>query len=217
MLICKDIYNNSRVTKASSYGALQQIRNAYNIFNTIDRNAHRRKRKVIGQALSDRAVKEFEPTMKTHIHTFVKMLAQSQSARGSPLPVNMTDRCKRLGVDIVGELALGHQLNTQRDPSDRTLSKGIESGNWHNNILLQWPILKKLYLSIFLDLAIFRAIRPYLQLLRAMIRSRLKEGQRTNRDLYSIIAEAYGTGVGGNTIPIDIWAEMVVLFPAGMQ
>lgn len=73
-------------------------------FNTIDKRKHRVKRKVVGQAVNDKAMRAFEPTMLEQVDIFIEQLLASAHDCS---PVNMTERCKWLGMDIVGLLAFG--------------------------------------------------------------------------------------------------------------
>ena len=64
----------------------------------------------MGQVLTERSMRTFEPTMTAQIDIFLRLLLASCQS-GSP--VEMTQRCQRLGVDIVGLLAFGYPFNTQ--------------------------------------------------------------------------------------------------------
>ncbi|CAJ2500518.1 Uu.00g033710.m01.CDS01 [Anthostomella pinea] len=73
------------------------------IINAIDKDQHRRKRKFIGPALTERSMRTFGPIMAAQIGLFLKQQLYSASHTGTP--VDMTERCQRIGVDVVGLLA----------------------------------------------------------------------------------------------------------------
>lgn len=52
-----DIYNNERVGKSFVYTLLTRAKTYPNIFNCLDKDVHRAKRKVIGQAVTERAMR----------------------------------------------------------------------------------------------------------------------------------------------------------------
>ena len=104
-----DIYLNPRVTKGQAYRS-SQLRAKYpSVINAIDQTQHQRKRKFIGQVLTERSMRTFEPRMSEQIDIFLQLLLTS--CRSGSV-VNMTERCQRLGVDIVGLLSFGHPFKT---------------------------------------------------------------------------------------------------------
>lgn len=80
------------------------------VFNCIDKTLYRAKRKVISKAITDRAIHMFKPTMTAQIDIFIQNLLSSVSGAE---PVNISQRCKWLGFDIVSLLAFGLQLHVQ--------------------------------------------------------------------------------------------------------
>lgn len=76
----------------------------------MDKTVHRFKRKLVGQALSERSMHLFEPVVSGQLDVFVRCL--DQSAR-SGQPVNMALQVTRLAYDIVSLLAFGQPLHTQ--------------------------------------------------------------------------------------------------------
>lgn len=58
LIVFKDIYLNSGVTKGAAYlGA--RLTGQPNIFDTLDKREHNRKRRTIGQALSEKSMQSF--------------------------------------------------------------------------------------------------------------------------------------------------------------
>jgi cytochrome P450 len=78
------------------------------MFNGLDKTQHNQKRRALGQLLTERFMRIFEPTMILQIDIFPRQLLRS--SQKSEI-INMTMRCQRLGADVVGHLAFGYPLN----------------------------------------------------------------------------------------------------------
>uniref|UniRef100_A0A0B7KFG1 Cytochrome P450 n=1 Tax=Bionectria ochroleuca TaxID=29856 RepID=A0A0B7KFG1_BIOOC len=96
-----DIYANPLVTKSEVY-VLTRMTPLGNVFDTPEVDEHRRKRKIISQPISEKAMRDFEPTMAEQIDTFIQQLRES--CRLSE-PINMTKRLEYLGGDVFPKLA----------------------------------------------------------------------------------------------------------------
>lgn len=182
------------------------------IFSTIDKQQHRLKRKLIGQAVNDKATRAFEPTMIEQVDIFIKQLMAS--SQGSS-PVDMTERCKWLGMDIVGLLAFGFALNMQTDPTYRFVTRGLSVGTYQMNSIMQWPLLKNLGLHHLLLLVGYGQRVKYLDTLQTMISTRLFRGKHAKNDLYSFVADHLDNAADGITTS-ELWSEALFFFPAGL-
>ncbi|CAG8960726.1 hypothetical protein HYFRA_00002262 [Hymenoscyphus fraxineus] len=210
----QEIYNNHRLTKSHVYRLTLQASGVESIFNCVDRDRHRSKRKLIAKVVSDRSVRLFEPTMKAQIQTFLQLLLAT-SKESSHSPINMTERCKRLGLDIIGLLAFGFPLNTQTEEENRFMIKGIDLGNYRANSFMQLPALKNRFLDPLVHVLTRKARLNYLRVLERMISTRLAMEKDAKVDFYSFIAEQVETG-GPDSIRFnELWAEAVFFFPAG--
>ncbi|KAI8963186.1 cytochrome P450 [Daldinia sp. FL1419] len=204
-----DIYNNERVTKSHVY-KLTMRSNKPSIFSTIDKQQHRLKRKLIGQAVNDRATRAFEPTLVEQVDIFIQQLmVSSQDLR----PVDMTERCRWLGMDIVGHLAFGFALNMQTDPTYRFVTRGLSVGTYQMNSIMQWPLLKNLGLHRLLLLVGLGDRAKYLHMLQTMISTRLSQEKHAKNDLYSFVADHLDNPADGITTS-ELWSEALFFFPA---
>lgn len=113
----------------------QRAPNTYNVFNAIDKRVHRVKRRIIGQGILQASMHKFEPMMMGHINVFVKQLLKSEG------PINVTDYCKRLGVDIISHLGFGASLNLQTDPRNRWMIPRMTNVNFRAGYNMQLPAL----------------------------------------------------------------------------
>ncbi|KAI0117814.1 cytochrome P450 [Nemania sp. FL0031] len=207
-----DIYSNERVTKSHVYLLTIQANGVDSIFNAVDKRRHASKRRLIGRAVTDRAMRQFEPIMTEQIDVFLKTLYESSLVSR---PVDMTQSCKRLGLDIVGHLAFGFALNTQTDPKYRFIIDGIAMGNYRANSFMQLPFLKNRVLDVVLHLLSRPRRLGYLRALEHMISSRLSLEKHAKDDLYSSLAE-YINADGPDSIKLsELWSEAVFFFPAG--
>lgn len=110
-----------------------------NIFNEPGRDAHRMKRKIVGPAISERAMRFFEAELRKEIDVVLRQLLKlSQNGE----VVDMTPRCKRLGVDVVGRLAFEFELKSQLEPTHRHVAAGIRARSRLSSVYMSWPDLR---------------------------------------------------------------------------
>ncbi|KAI1276490.1 cytochrome P450 [Xylaria sp. FL0933] len=207
----QDIYNNDRVEKSKVYLATLLSPHP-NLFNVIDRNAHRTKRKLIGSVLSEHSMRTFEPTMADQINIFIRQLRLSSSSSD---PVNLSERTKLLTLDIVGHLAFGYSLNLQTETKNHCVVSALRGGNYRLNTYMQYPFLARLHLEVFVYIMMLLKKGSYLRLLQTMITSRLSEEKHAKHDLYSIVADNMNTSQGESITLSELWSEALFFFPAG--
>lgn len=155
-----------------------------NIFDTVDVREHRRKRKIISQAIAERSVRMFEPTMSEQIDIFIKQLANSCRLSES---INISKRCMWLGGDIVGHLAFGYPLETQTDSSNRWLQSDLSLASARINVYMQAPIVRNI--EPLLRVLFAKAVARSFEITSKMIRTRLALDKHAKRDLYSFAAD----------------------------
>lgn len=110
------------------------------MFNEADRDLHRKKRKTVGPAISERVMRFFEPEMSQEVQVFLELLLLKSSQKNEV--VGMTPRCERLGVDVVGRLAFGFELKSQREPTHRHVAEGIKARSAISSVCMSWPGLR---------------------------------------------------------------------------
>ena len=89
-----DIYNHSsNVKKAKSYLPMVPSKGAWSILTAIDKDMHRHKRNLSSRALSDKAVRDFEPAMIVYVDLFTKQLTENLDSSKWSSPKNMIDFC----------------------------------------------------------------------------------------------------------------------------
>jgi cytochrome P450 len=207
-LICKDIYQNPRITKSYAY-AKSRVSPKATLFDTIDTELHRLKRKLIGQATTERSMRTFEPIMTEQINVFLRqLLVSSEKAE----PVNITDRCQWLGLDVVGLLSFGYRLNLQTDESYRFIPKGMAFVNSRINLYLQFPEISPI--EFILSRLNQKQRSKYIDVVKTMITKRVSQPKDAQHDLYSLVADGTITGSEGQP-KIDLWSEALFFLTAG--
>lgn len=92
-----EIYDHSKpVKKSKAFATLTRILGAQSLLTIIDKNVHRRRRKVINQGLSPEMLTRFEPAMVEHVEIFCDQLSKDGSdvREGWTKMKNVKDYCK---------------------------------------------------------------------------------------------------------------------------
>lgn len=213
LLTCwSDIYNNERVTKSDVYLVTLTTTGKVCIFNALDRNVHRVRRKLVGSAVTERAIRGFEPTMQEQINIFLRtVLAASQKGDS----IDVSERVRRLGSDIVGFLAFGFPFNSQTEEQYRFLPEAVTVGNGINNVKMQFPFLGNSVFSTLTDLLTHFELRKFYKMLDLMISTRLAKPKDEYSDLYKHVVDQLEETK--DVRMSDVWAEAMFFFPAGMS
>ncbi|KAK2757100.1 hypothetical protein FQN54_005069 [Arachnomyces sp. PD_36] len=208
-----DIYDNDRFVKSDAYLTTLGYTGAINIFNVIEKDAHRPRRQLVGSALTERAMRKFEPTMTEEINVFLKQILKA-SQSSSPV-VDGTDSCRRLGIDIVWQLAFGYPLKTQTEPTNRFLQEGITAANVHNNLLIQFPRMNSHIFAGPLHILTAGPRAQAMGFVEKMINMRVSEGKDARQDYYSHIADQLPSHGDQDLRQSEVWSEALFLIPAG--
>ncbi|KAH7128174.1 cytochrome P450 [Dendryphion nanum] len=207
----QDIYQNDRITKSHVYAITQPKPDIFMIFNALDKRMHRSKRRIIGQGINDKAMRRFEPAMTEHIDLFVKLLSEHTRSKGF---TNVTTSCKRMGMDVVGRLAFGAELNLQTEETNRFMIRSMIGGNYKHNVEMNGYVIRKITSTIITSVYIKTWLK-YLAWLRDIIVARQKEDVHAKADLYSFLAETKDDETGKGLSLDEIWSEAQFFFPAG--
>ncbi|KAH8701262.1 cytochrome P450 [Phaeosphaeriaceae sp. PMI808] len=207
----QDIYNNPRVTKGHAYIQLRtDTRGAPSLLNTLDKEMHRQKRKIIAPVVSERSMRVFEPYMSQQIDTFLLQLLQSSRRNDT---VNMSPRCERLSVDIVGELAFGYPLNTQTDPTHRAIVEGIKARGARSSLYYFWERIRALD-PLFEKIRGRQSTEGFYASLKTMIGARMSIPKDAKHDFFALATGEIAPGEPG-LISKELWAEAVFFIAAG--
>ncbi|KAI1177719.1 cytochrome P450 [Nemania sp. FL0916] len=204
-----DIYLSPGITKGEAYRSSQLQAKYPSMINAIDKDQHRRKRKYIGPALSERSMRNFEPVMEEQIDIFLNLLLASARAGET---VNMTERCRRLGLDIIGLLSFGYPFATQTGDSFGFLPGVIAAMSWRISLYMQFPLLRALEYPL-LWLAKKQATR-FGDTISSVIKTRTAQPKDAHHDLYSMVADHIGKGQQ-SLYRGELWPEAILFIIAG--
>lgn len=188
-----------------------------NIFDVLDKREHSRKRRTIGQALSERSMQTFEATMITQIDIFLRELLRSSRQQEN---VNMMRSCTRLVGDIICQLAFGYPLNTQTESTNRPFLEAMEAISSRVSLYMAWPAT-----SVVLDPLVKwlekKRVAEFRKSVFAMIHARTAMEKDAKHDLYSIaLSDKAGDG-GDSSDDIlhgsELWAEATFFITAGKK
>ena len=85
------------------------------MFTSIDKDIHRAKRKIVGPALSEKAMKSFEPLLLAKVDVYLRQILQSNRESKK---VNIAEKMRYLALDIVAKLGFGYDLATQTNENN---------------------------------------------------------------------------------------------------
>lgn len=156
----------------------------------------------------------FEPEMSLEVDVF---LGQLLKASKSKEVIDVTPFCECLGVDIVGRLAFGFELNTQRDATHRSVSAGIKGRSRLSSLYLSWPALRFLH-PVLTRLSLAKQkkdIQDLYRSLRMMIKARMALPKTAKHDFYARVSGDIAPDEPG-LLTKDLWAEAIFLVAAGM-
>lgn len=203
-IIMSDLENHTTIVSQTS--------EHHNIFNVLDKNVHRHKRKIIGRCVSERSMRGFEPIMIRHIDTLITQLAHSRKREES---TNMTTYCNRFGFDVVADLRFGESLKLQTDPQYRWMIRWLEVAHVRNNTHIQAPTVK--WLGLYIPLLIFLIARgdKFNAMVDGLISRRMERGIHSREDFFSLMLDSKNPTTGKATTIEEFTEEVMFFFPAG--
>jgi hypothetical protein len=153
----------------------------------------------------------FEPDMQEQITEFLVQLLRSSKENSV---VNMTPRCERLGVDIVGKLAFGYSLNTQSNAEHRVMIQGMKQRSDRSALYFWWNDLEVLE-PLFNKLAGRQSMDGLYKSIQTMIAARMAKPRDAFHDFYALTSGDLARGEPG-LVTKELWAEAVFFVAAGM-
>lgn len=189
--------------------------NAHSTWNSLDRDMHRHKRKLVGRATTEASMRSFEPTMLEQVDIFIQGLARNQQQQQQQ-SINVKDRCSYLSFDIVGLLSFGYALNLQRAEQNQFLAEQLAHGNHRMNVYMQFPFIVRHRLQVWINLLFRQEREKTARLIETMIRSRMADDTKARRDLFSFVADAVNAKDDEGLRLGDLWYEAFFFIVAGM-
>lgn len=167
------------------------------------------KRRVVGQAFSERSTRSFEPALSAKVDVFLKQIVKS-----SQQPVNMTQETAHLAIDIIGELALGYDLATQTKEENRFFARALTLSFFVGNISHHFPAFHKVHTNMVFDYIFYKTRERFVRLVEKMVQSRLALDVHAKPDLFSFVAHALPSEAAKPRDSV-VWKEALVFLAAG--
>lgn len=215
-----EIYHAKDVQKSLGYTTMVPAPGAYNIFTAVDKEIHRFKRKVLSPGFSDHRVRDFEPTILKHVDIFVNRLL-SKDYEGTVSKddwsgaSDMTECCRHLLYDIMGEFGFGQSFKMQTSRENYFLIEAVEATIKKAGVYVLWPGLQRLNLELLFFVRGMRMREKYLGLMSGMVKSRVAEGKDAKADLFAYLVDAKDPETGIGFTEDELWAESRFLLIAG--
>jgi cytochrome P450 len=213
-----EIYHSKLIQKSQVFETITPAPGAFSTFTAIDKETHRRKRKVFSQAFSDQAIKAFEPTILCLVDIFISQLARAiphGTVERWTEPLNMTPRARYYATDVMGEFGFGKSFDVQTSDQNRFLLKATDGATVVAGMYCQYPKLKRYGLGRLVALAGMSTKEQFGRLVKELIDQRLSEPNEKKTDLLQFIS---GNGDRKTEEPFslnEIWAESRFTLIAG--
>lgn len=228
----EQIYGHrANVQKSSWYDVYYSI----SIFNAIDKSVHARKKRVMSQAFSDKAVRGMEPHVVSAIDTWCSGLVDGdeksekqpvqQTGGGSSAagkwssPRNMVDWAGYMIFDVLGEICFGDTFGTSVKSDNRFFLNLMENQIRLLNFTGQMRIFKRFDLGKFFMPNSKGLRQKQVAFSRQQLGKRLSYGPDGNgrRDIIYYLQQARDPETGQGYSEAELVSECVLLLGAGMM
>ncbi|KAF4499425.1 Isotrichodermin C-15 hydroxylase [Fusarium agapanthi] len=110
--------NKANVKKAEYYKSYPRNIHAMTTWNTIDKTIHARKRRVMNNAFSDKAIRSYEPFIQENIDRWFELIDKEIGEKQWSNSLNMAQWSDHLVFDILGDLCFGKSFGMKEHNSD---------------------------------------------------------------------------------------------------
>lgn len=151
----------------------------------------------------------FEPVLSSQIDVFLKHLLTSGSKS-----VDVSERFRRLAMDIVVHLAYGYPLDLQIHDEHYFILQSISLANWKINSFMNWPFLSKIGIQLLLNRSPVR--HQWRNIVEKMIRTRVEQDSPERRDFYSFVLQNLDAESAADFRQSELFSESLFFISAGM-
>ncbi|KAI5358294.1 putative cytochrome P450 [Septoria linicola] len=223
----KVIYaHGANVQKSVFYKCFRAAPQAISTLLATEKAHHARKRRVMGQAFSDSAMKGMEQYVLGHVEDLVNRVGEgvesSDSEKGWSKPLDMASWCNWLVFDIMGDLVFGRSFGTLGERVENRRGIFLLGRAARRNYVVAampallytglekvLPILRGLYLDRCQYLAFGKK-----QVMEVMERQKRGEGEG-RKDIFSFLLTAKDPETGEGVPMPELWMEANTLIVAG--
>lgn len=223
----KEIYaHGANVQKSVFYKCFRAAPGAISTLLATEKAHHARKRRVLGQAFSDQALRGLEQYVIGHVKDIVDRIGVAVKRPGGEeqcwsSEIDMAKYCNWLVFDIMGELVFGKSFGTLGDqPQNREGIRLLGRAAKRNYVVAAMPVLAQHGLEKWLPgfRSLYLDRLKYLAFGKAQVQARTKEngfGETGRRDIFSFLLHAKDPETGeGFPLP-ELWMEGNTLIVAG--
>ncbi|KAL3459745.1 cytochrome P450 [Aspergillus heterothallicus] len=185
-----------------------------NLASTTDKTVHARKRRIISHAMSEAAIRSYEPTILNTIELFCKNLSDPSTFGGSYK--NMSRWFSYLTYDIMGQLTFSQSYDMLTKDDHHFIQPLIDSYQHSQVILGTEPKLDQWGLAPLFFLKIMAENKKFRQYVDNQVNSRiaLEKAGRGPPDIFKLLLEHKDKETGENMGFKELSDEAVVLIIA---
>lgn len=229
----KDIYANGKtnnVQKSKMYSFLHE-KGSCSTHTAIDRDLHAFKRRVLGQAFSEQALRNLESLMIETIDTWLVALSQGSNdgQKGWSEPKDMAAWSNYLTFDVLGDLCFGKSFGMLQSPTLRGVTGMLMNRARNLQILGNSPV-RKLYKLLQEKLSLEPYLFPgiYSQIIQlrefagnalkerfALAAEREKSGAAQRKDFVYYLQKGKDPVTGNGYSQVEMLLELRLLIIAG--
>ena len=147
----------------------------------------------------------------------VKVSGQIDDDDGWSRPLDMTEFCRHLQYDIMGEFGFGQSFQLQTKPDNHFLIDATTATSRKAGVYVQYPRLQYLHLEKLLYRKGILIREKFLKLMARLVRERLSAEKGSQNDLFSFLVDAKDPETGRGFTENELWAESRFLLIAGMS
>ncbi|EMC96471.1 hypothetical protein BAUCODRAFT_33830 [Baudoinia panamericana UAMH 10762] len=222
----KAIYaHGANVRKSTFYKCFRSAPGAISTLLATEKAHHARKRRVMGQAFSETAMRGLEQYVQGHVQDLIERLKSvaepSEQKGGCSVEVDMASWLNWLVFDIMGDLVFGKSFGTLGDkPENREGIRLLGQAAKRNYVVAAMPVLAQRGLEKWLPFlrSLYLDRQKYLAFGKAQVMARTKEngfGESGRRDIFSYLLHAKDPETGqGFPLP-ELFMEGNTLIVAG--
>ncbi|KAG0644955.1 Cytochrome P450 monooxygenase [Hyphodiscus hymeniophilus] len=206
-----DIYGHRKnVTKSTAYESL--VHRSPNTFTMRDTKEHSKRRRIIGQCLSETNVRAFEPIILSQAEKLCAYLLQSREFEWSPV-LDMSKWCDYHTFDMMSNIIFSADYNTLENNEYKDIMTSIAQSNVRMSVLFQARKVKNFRLDKYFFPQAIAARSIFVKFVVKMIKDRSLKADYP--DVFSRLLNSVDPATQERLSASQIAAEATTLIVAG--
>lgn len=193
-----------------------------NLAFTPHKAEHARRRRILAPGFSERAAKEQQEYIKTHLNTLCDLLLGDTAASGWSKPTNVATTLSWLGIDISTDLVFGESLDLLHSSEFRFVPQAIARALLRNGLIHQVPFLFKPGMGKWLDYSTWfmrGGQHDMARMQEVAVRTAMKRYEdppkQERKDVLGYMINTTDPETGTQFTPQDVIVESLILLLAG--